>query len=367
MSRISASYSYDGLVEVGELSPDKRQRMAIERLDQLAERLIERRGWSGGRKGLFRRQLWTRPEQGLYIWGGVGRGKTFLMDLFVDSLPDGISVRLHFHRFMNQVHGRLTALQGTGNPLEAIADEFARRARVLCFDECFVSDIADAMVLGTLFDALFRRGVSLVTTSNIEPDNLYKDGLQRDRFLPAIALIQTHCEVFHLESGTDYRLRMLEHAQLYYFPCDSRAINAIWQSVLVLAPEARQSEGASVEINRRQVAVRFVAEDVVWFDFDVICGQGRAAPDYIEIAKIYHTVVITGVPQLSKAGDDVTRRVVHLIDEFYDRSVNLILGADARLDDLYTTGRLAFEMDRCRSRLLEMQSVEYLERPHRLD
>ena len=175
MSRTPASHIYDGLVEVGELSPDKRQRMAIERLDQLAERLIERRGWSGGRKGLFRRQSWTRPEQGLYIWGGVGRGKTFLMDLFVDSLPGGVAVRLHFHRFMNQVHGRLTALQGAENPLEAIADEFARRAKVLCFDECFVSDITDAMVLGTLFDALFRRGVSLVTTSNIEPDNLYKD------------------------------------------------------------------------------------------------------------------------------------------------------------------------------------------------
>jgi cell division protein ZapE len=223
------------------------------------------------------------------------------------------------------------------------------------------------MVLGTLFDALFRRGVSLVTTSNVEPDSLYKDGLQRDRFLAAIALIHAHCEVFYLDSGTDYRLRTLEYAQLFYSPCDSHAIDKIWKSVLALAPEAAQSGGAFVEINRREVAVRFVAEDVVWFDFDVICGQGRAAPDYIEITKLYHTVVITSVPELSNAEDDVTRRFLHLVDEIYDRSVNLILGADARLDDLYTTGRLSFEMDRCRSRLLEMQSVEYLERPHRPD
>lgn len=367
MSRTRASHIYDDLVEVGELSPDKRQRMVIERLDQLADQLIERHGWTGGRKGLFRRRAWTRPEQGLFIWGGVGRGKTFLMDLFVDSLPDGIAERLHFHRFMNLVHGRLTALQGKEDPLDAIADEFARRTKVLCFDECFVSDITDAMVLGTLFDALFRRGVSLVTTSNIEPDDLYKGGLQRDRFLPAIALIKMHCEVFHLDSGTDYRLRTLEHAQLYYSPCDSRAINAIWQSVQALVPEATQREDAFVELNRRRVAVQFVSEDLVWFDFDVICGQGRASPDYIEIAKVYNTVVMTGVPRLSKAGDDAARRFLHLIDEFYDRSVNLILGADARLDDLYTTGCLAFEMDRCRSRLLEMQSVGYLERPRSPD
>jgi len=367
MTRTPAAHIYDGLVEVGQVSADKNQRAVLALLDQLADRLIARKHWSGGRKGLFRRQSWERPEQGLYIWGGVGRGKTFLMDLFVDSLPEGTTVRLHFHRFMNQVHERLTALQGTENPLDVIADELARKAKVLCFDECFVSDITDAMVLGTLFDALFKRGVSLVTTSNIEPDQLYKDGLQRDRFLPAIALIQKHCQVFNLDSGTDYRLRTLEHAKLYYAPCDSHAIDAIWESVLALAPEASKSEGAFIEINRRQLPVRFVAEDVVWFDFDVICGLGRAAPDYIEVAKIYHTVVVTGLPNLMSAGDDSTRRFLHLVDEFYDRSVNLILGADVAMDALYTKGRLAFEMDRCRSRLLEMQSVEYLERPHRPD
>ena len=363
--RRTASHVYEGLVELGEVSSDRRQREVLHRLDTLADALGKQSHWTGGRRGLFRRRQWERPLQGLYIWGGVGRGKTFLMDLFVDSLPADTALRLHFHRFMNQVHARLTALQGIEDPLEVVADEFARKAKVLCFDECFVSDITDAMVLGTLFDALFRRGVALVTTSNIPPDDLYRDGLQRDRFLPAIELIKTHCEVFHLDSQTDYRLRTLEHATLYYSPCDGRAIDAIWQSVLALAPEATRSEGATLEINRRALAVRFVAEDVVWFDFDVLCGPGRAAPDYIELARMFHSVVVTNIPCLTEAGDDRTRRFLHLIDELYDRAVNLIIGASVPMQALYPEGKLAFEMDRCLSRLSEMQSVEYLERPHR--
>ena len=363
--RTRALHVYDGLVEIGQISADSNQRRALQGLDALGDRLVQARPWTGGRRGLFRRVQWSVPEQGLYLWGGVGRGKTFLMDLFVESLPDGLAKRLHFHRFMNSVHTQLTALQGTESPLEVIADRLAREVRVLCFDECFVSDITDAMVLGTLFDALFRRGVALVTTSNIPPNELYKDGLQRDRFLPAIALIETHCEVFNLDSGTDYRLRTLENAKLFHTPCDSKAIDAIWESVVALAPEATRSEGASLEINRRQLPVRFVAEDVVWFDFDVICGYGRAVPDYIEIARMFHTVVLTGIPRLDAAGDDVTRRFLHLVDEFYDRSVKLIVAADVSLSALYSSGRLAFEMNRCGSRLQEMQSVEYLERPHR--
>jgi cell division protein ZapE len=191
--------------------------------------------------------------------------------------------------------------------------------------------------------------------------------LQRDRFLPAIALIKTHCRIFNLDSGTDYRLRALENTKLYYAPCDGLAINAIWQSVLALTTEEKIREGGFIEIKRRQIPVRFVTEDLAWFDFNEICGSGRAVPDYIEVAKVYHTVVITAVPDLVIAGDDFTRRFLHLVDEFYDRSVNLILGADVSMEALYIAGRLTFEMERCRSRLLEMQSVEYLERPHRPD
>lgn len=364
MNRACASRVYDDLSDSGKVSPDPNQRNVLEQLDHLADQLILRKVWSGKRQSLFRRQSWESPERGLYLWGGVGRGKTFLMDLFVDSLPERTAIRLHFHRFMKRVHEHLAELQGSENPLEMVADELARSGKVLCLDEFFVSDITDAMVLGTLFDGMFRRGMALVTTSNIEPENLYEGGLQRDRFLPAISLIQRHCKIFNLDSGTDYRLRTLQHTSLYYTPCDSNAIDAIWNSVSALVPEATRPEAAFVTINRRRLAVRFVAEDVIWFDFDIVCGPGRAVPDYIEIAKLYHTVAIARVPRLCEACDDLTRRFVHLVDEFYDRSVNLLLAADVTMDELYGTGRLAFEMNRCRSRLLEMQSVEYLERPH---
>ena len=361
------SRAYEELLKVGQISPDKNQYNLVKRLDQLSAHLKDHEIWKGKRKIFFRRLSWVNPEQGLYIWGGVGRGKTFLMDLFFESLPRDTAIRLHFHRFMNEVHERLTAMQGTENPLEAIADEFARQAKVLCFDECFVSDITDAMLLGTLFEALFRRGVALVATSNINPGDLYKNGLQRDRFLPAIALIQKHCDIINLDSGTDYRLRTLKNAKLYFECCDHQVIDTIWKSVLALAPESLNGKEVFVEINRRQIAVRFVSDDVVWFDFDVICGLGRAVPDYIEVAKIYHTVVITGVPSLLEAGDGLARRFLYLVDEFYDRSVNVIIGADVAMDKLFFDGHLVVEMDRCRSRLLEMQSFEYLERPHRPD
>ena len=361
------SQAYERLLQIGQISPDTNQRELVYRFDQLSEQLKNHKMWRGRRKALFRRRNWEKPEQGFYIWGGVGRGKTFLMDLFFDSLPEGTGIRLHFHRFMNQVHKRLTALQGTENPLDVIAEEFAGKAKVICFDECFVSDITDAMLLGTLFEALFRRGVALVATSNIEPDALYKDGLQRDHFLPAIELIKKYCDVFNLDSGTDYRLRALEHSKLYYSTCDDEALEAIWASVQKLAPESTKSYGIFVEINRRKIAVCFLADDVVWFEFDVICGAGRAAPDYIEIAKLFHTVIITSVPALSKAGDDMARRFLHLVDEFYDRSVNVIMGANVPSERLFFDGRFGFDMDRCRSRLLEMQSYNYLDRHHRPD
>lgn len=364
LSLMRATERYLAHVEEGLVLRDENQLAALEALDQLAQALAGRRHWSGGRRGLFRRRHWEDPPKGYYLWGGVGRGKTFLMDLFVESLPPQTALRLHFHRFMSMVHSRLTALQGTVDPLEAIADELARDVKVLCFDECFVSDITDAMVLGTLFSALFRRGVALVTTSNIVPDALYQDGLQRDRFLPAIALIKAHCHVWNLDSGMDYRLRALTSAALYHAPADALAEAQLQEAFTRLCPEGSQ-QLSYLEINRRQIAVRQVGESVVWFEFDVLCGHGRAVPDYIEIAREYHTVIVSQVPDLTRVGDDQTRRFLHLIDELYDRSVKLILSAEVPLLDLYVSGRLRFEMDRCQSRLLEMQSTEYLERPHR--
>ena len=362
---MQATERYQALIDGGLIQADVNQLAALTALDSLGLELATRRHWSGGRRGLFRRRHWEDPPKGYYLWGGVGRGKTFLMDLFVDSLPPNTALRLHFHRFMSMVHGRLTALQGTVDPLEAIADELARKHKVLCFDECFVSDITDAMVLGTLFSALFRRGVALVTTSNIVPDGLYKDGLQRDRFLPAIALIKTHCHVWNLDSGTDYRLRALTSAALYFSPSDVAAEAQLEDAFSRLNPEGFQDMRLYLQINRRQLGVRRVGDSVVWFDFDVLCGHGRAVPDYIEIAREYHTVILSHVPDLTRVGDDQTRRFVHLIDELYDRSVKVIMSAHVPLLDLYVSGRLRFEMDRCQSRLLEMQSTEYLKRPHR--
>lgn len=366
MSRIRmVSHAYNRLVESGEISFDNNQWLTAKKLDQLAQILLGRPFWTGRRSGLFGKQSWRIPVKGFYIWGGVGRGKTFLMDLFVDSLPRSESIRLHFHRFMRDVHEQLTALQGIEDPLEVIADEYALKSKVLCLDECFVYDITDAMVLGTLFDALFRRGISLVTTSNFEPKNLYKDGLQRDRFLPTIDLIEMHCDVLNLDSDKNYRLRTLKHANLFFTPLDSDAFNALWELANALSSGDSSNEKRQIEINRRFLDVCFLADDLVWFDFDVLCGSGRAVPDYIEIARIFHTVILTGVPNLSRAGDDKARRFLNLVDELYDRSVNLLIGADVSLDELYKEGRLRFEISRCHSRLLEMQSMDYLNRPHK--
>ena len=328
---------YDDLIDSGKASPDSSQRDALQRLDYLADQLTLRKVWSGGRKSLFRRQSWERPERGLYLWGGVGRGKTFLMDLFADSLPEGTVIRLHFHRFMNKVHERLRDLRGNENPLEMVADQLAHGGKVLCLDECFVSDITDAMVLGSVFDALFRRGMALVTTSNIEPRNLYEGGLQRDRFMPAISLIERHCEIFNLDSGTNYRLRTLKHKKLYHSPFDGYATDAIWNSILALVPEATMTEGAFVTINRRQLAVRFVAEDVVGLISMLFAGwDGRCLTTSKLQSYIIQSLSLEFLDYLRRAM--IWRSVLYLVDEFYDRSVNLLLAADVAIEELYVTG-----------------------------
>lgn len=341
---------------------DPAQREAVERLQDLYKSLLD-----PPRQPLIRRWLKRplQPVRGLYLWGGVGRGKTWLMDIFFDSLPFPEKIRLHFHRFMRLVHTELTGLKGVANPLELVAEEFASKYRVLCFDEFFVSDIGDAMLLATLLDALFRRGVTLVATSNVEPDNLYRDGLQRARFLPAIALLKEHLYVLEVDGGRDYRLRVLTQLNLYRFPVDAQtdkaAADYFWRLV---ADRSEIEESGDLEIEGRAIPYLRKAEDVIWFSFAQICGGPRSAADYIELAREFHTVIISGVPLLADA-DDLARRFITLVDEFYDRSVKLILTAEAPLDDLYTSGRLRFEFDRTRSRLLEMQSAEYLARPHK--
>lgn len=346
---------------------DPAQENAVRHLQRLHDELIAR---APGRDGLLSRLFGGKkggePVKGLYFWGGVGRGKTYLMDNFYESLPFERKMRAHFHRFMRRVHQELTALKGEKNPLEKVADRIADEARVICFDEFFVSDITDAMILGTLFEHLFSRGVSLVATSNIVPDGLYKDGLQRQRFLPAIALINRHCEVVNVDGGIDYRLRALEKAEIYHWPLDGGAEQALASAFHSLVPAAEEvCEAVDIQVEGRPIPCRFVGEDVVWFAFKALCDGPRSQNDYIEIAREFHAVLVSDVPVMTAAMEDQARRFINMVDEFYDRGVKLILSAEAGLEAIYAGSRLAFEFERTRSRLLEMQSHEYLARAHR--
>lgn len=307
-----------------------------------------------------------KPVKGLYFWGGVGRGKTYLVDTFFDALPFEQKVRTHFHRFMKRVHEELKTLKDQKNPLTVIARRFADEARVICFDEFFVSDITDAMILGTLMEELFKNGVTLVATSNIVPDGLYKDGLQRARFLPAIALIKENTEIVNVDSGVDYRLRHLEQAELFHFPLNEAAQKSMQESFAALTHNSTKVKtNDPLTIENRVIHALRTCDDVAWFDFRELCDGPRSQNDYIELGKIFNAVLLSGVEQMSVSTDDIARRFINMVDEFYDRNVKLIISAEVELKDLYTGGRLNFEFQRTLSRLLEMQSHEFLSRAHK--
>ncbi len=368
---LSPRQRYQQDLEKPGFSADSQQARVVDFLEKVYDNLLLRRRQGLGQR--FRLGLKSvfggkpaEPVRGLYLWGGVGRGKTYLMDTFYESLPFDDKMRAHFHRFMRRIHHELTDLAGLANPLRLVADRISRETSVICFDEFFVSDITDAMLLGNLFAALFERGVTLVATSNIPPPLLYKDGLQRERFLPAIALIEKYTEVVHLDSPVDYRLRVLERAELYHHPLGNNAEQSLAVSFSQLAPEhVEVQEQIDLEIEGRQIRARKEAEDVVWFDFPAICDGPRSQNDYIELAKEYNTVFIANVPLFTTKNNDQARRFINLVDEFYDRNVKLVLSAAAPLTDLYQGTKLAFEFERTASRLLEMQSHEYLARPHK--
>ena len=344
---------------------DSAQLDVIERLEDLQQRI---QAHKPTRRGLFdllplNRQPVPSGVKGLYIWGGVGRGKTFLMDLFFDSLRIEKKKRIHFHRMMHDVHARLMALGDIEDPLDTVADSIASETQVLCFDEFFVSDIADAMILGRLLDGLFRRGVTLVATSNSRPEDLYREGLQRQRFLPAIDLIKVNTDVIHMDSGTDYRLRLLQKAGTFLTPDDEKAR----QKLSFFFDESATSQirtDRELEINGRSILARKCAKGIAWFDFAALCDGPRSQSDYIELARWYPSVIVSGVPVLDPMREDQARRFIALVDEFYDRRVKLILSAETRAESLYTGNRLAFEFNRTVSRLIEMQSSEYLALPH---
>ncbi|HSQ69115.1 MAG TPA: cell division protein ZapE [Steroidobacteraceae bacterium] len=345
---------------------DPAQQHAVERLEDLRRRLLRSRDSDRGIVGRLRRLTsGGSPElvRGLYLWGGVGRGKTFLMDLFHLSSPVPAR-RAHFHRFMKDVHARLRALRDVENPLAHLAREMSADSKLLCLDELFVSDIADAMILGGLFEGLLENGATLVFTSNLPPAGLYRDGLQRARFLPAIALIERHCEVLPVDGGIDYRLRELEQAPLYLTPDGPDAQREMQRRFEAIAGD-KGSAGGELEVEGRAIAVRRCTTDVVWFDFAAICDGPRSQADYIEIASDYHAVFISGVPRFDATLDNQARRFIALVDEFYDRNVKLVLSAAVPAEQLYRGERLGFEFERTRSRLKEMQSHEYLARAHR--
>ncbi len=367
--QLSPLQRYQNDLQKPDFTYDASQQRAVEHLQDLYQRLLSTPDLGRKRRSKFnlgKRKQARTPEKGLYFWGGVGRGKTYLMDNFFESLPFENKMRAHFHRFMRRVHQELKTLDGQSNPLEIVADRIAAEARLICFDEFFVSDITDAMILGGLLEKLFDRGTTLVATSNIAPDGLYANGLQRQRFLPAIALLKEHTEVVNVDGGVDYRLRALERAELYHSPLDDAAEVALMSAFADLVPamdEVHKEE--PLEIEGRVVKTRYVGEDVVWFDFAEVCDGPRSQNDYIEIAREFHAVLVGEVPQMGREKDDQARRFINMVDEFYDRNVKLILSAEVPLESLYTEGKLNFEFQRTLSRLLEMQTHDYLAKPHR--
>ncbi|QIO09208.1 cell division protein ZapE [Acinetobacter lanii] len=357
----SPSERYAQAISSGQFMPDDAQAEAVHQLNRVWEELISRYKASKKAFRRFRRQ--TAP-QGVYMWGGVGRGKTWLMDQFFESIPFRRKTRMHFHHFMQHVHKELNKNSGQQNPLDIVADQIYKDAVVICFDEFFVSNVTDAMIISDLFQKLFTRGITLVATSNIAPDGLYKNGIHRDRFLPAIEMVKKNCVVLNVDAGVDYRLRVLKQAQLFKSPLTDE--HKLWMAKRFSALTASQTISEEpITINTRQVETLGHTEDVLWCEFKELCMKPRSPADFIEIANIYNTVLVSNVPNLDDVLSEGTRRFIYLVDEFYDRGVKLILTSQASIIELYSGERLAFEIERTRSRLLEMQSDDYLQSAHR--
>ncbi|POT55050.1 cell division protein ZapE [Citrobacter amalonaticus] len=372
MQSFSPTSRYLQALNDGSHHPDDVQKAAVDRLETIYQSLTNRKPpmpQTGGLMARVGKLLGKReptenaPVRGLYMWGGVGRGKTWLMDLFYHSLPGERKQRLHFHRFMLHVHEELTALQGQSDPLDIIADRFKAETDVLCFDEFFVSDITDAMLLGGLMNALFARGITLVATSNIPPDELYRNGLQRARFLPAIDAIKQHCDIMNVDAGVDYRLRTLTQAHLWLSPLNDETQQQMDKLWLALAG-AKREKAPTLTVNHRPLATQGVENQTLAVSFNTLCVDARSQHDYIVLSRLFHTVLLSDVPVMTSLMESEARRFIALVDEFYERHVKLVVSAAVPLYDIYQGERLKFEFQRCLSRLQEMQSEEYLKREH---
>ena len=352
----SVGQAYEAELKARGYQSDPAQLRAVAALERCAR---EWAAFKEKRSNAFKKLI-NRPDvpRGVYMHGGVGRGKSFLMDCFYNAVPLKRKTRLHFHEFMREVHRELVDLQGTVNPLDVLGERIARRYRLICFDEFHVADITDAMILHRLLAALFAHGVGFVTTSNFKPDDLYPNGLHRDRILPAIALLNQKLEVLSVDNGTDYRRRTLEHVKLYHTPCGDQADAEMTEAFEQLAEI--QDEDPVLHIEAREIRARRKAGGVVWFDFKALCGGPRSQNDYLEIASQFHTVLLSNVPHMPVRMASEARRFTWLVDVLYDRRVKLILSADVPPEALYTDGPLAHEFPRTVSRLNEMQSAEFL-------
>ena len=342
--------------------PDPAQLRAVTALDRCAGE------WAGykHKRANKLKKLINRPDipQGVYLYGGVGRGKSFLMDCFYQSVPIERKTRLHFHEFMREVHRELRDLQGTVNPLDKLGERMAKRFKLICFDEFHIADITDAMILYRLLVAMQNNDIGFVTTSNFRPDELYPDGLHRDRLLPAIDLLNATMQVVNVDNGTDYRGRMLEQAQLYLSPCSAET-ETIMQNTFNRLAESPDQDGLLM-IEERKLWAKRRAGGMVWFDFKVLCGGPRSQNDFLEIASQFHTVFLSGVPQMKVGMSSEARRFTWLIDVLYDRRVKLVIQADVQPEDLYTEGPMSHEFPRTASRLREMQSATFLAQGRRL-
>ncbi len=353
--------AYEGLLAARNFRADVAQRAAADRLQRLYYDLLS---FKVGRRNTLRR-LFAPPQvpRGVYFWGGVGRGKSFLMDCFYDAVPYRRKRRIHFHAFMHGVHQQLNELKGENDPLLRVAERIASELRLLCFDEFHVSDIADAMILGRLLEALFTRGVVFVMTSNYPPERLYPNGLQRENFLPTIALIKSQLDVLEIDAGVDYRLRTLEQVEIFHYPADAAAELKMAEYFAAIAG-GEGAQAGSVEILGRVIPTQRRGNGVIWFDFKSLCAGPRSQNDYLELARGYHTVLLSAIPRMSASMSSEARRFTWLVDIFYDHKVKLIATADCGPDGLYTQGTQASEFFRTASRLTEMRSREYLGLPH---
>lgn len=340
---------------------DAAQEVAIARLQLFYDDWV---AFRAKRSNVLKKML-KRPAvpRGVYLWGGVGRGKSFLMDAFYATVPVVRKTRLHFHEFMRGVHRELEEVKGQQDPLDEVAKRISRRYRLICFDEFHVSDVADAMILYRLLLGLFERGTSFVMTSNYEPKTLYPDGLHRDRILPAIDLIYQRMDALNVDSGVDYRRRTLEQVESYYWPLDDAAEQALQTTFDALADTAPQDPVLNIE--HREIKAIARAGSVVWFDFATLCGGPRSQNDYLELANRFHAVIVSQVPQMGPRQASEARRFTWLVDVFYDHRVKLIMSAACEPEQLYTVGPMANEFHRTVSRILEMQSREYLESERR--